>query len=576
MTALTNSKKQQKNGKLLTTEYAKDVVVGRLTACRKVRLACQRHLNDLKRAGTEGFPYIFDPERAYRPIKFIEEFCKPSQGDFAKMKLLPWQHFVVGSLFGWAHKKTKLRRFREGLVFVARKNGKTAFSSGLSLYAVSKDGERGARVYHLANSMKQARLTFDECKAMVESSPVLKKHFRARRDAIYYDKTFSKIEPQASDSERLDGLNTHLGAFDEIHEYKDYKLINIIKNSRGARKQPFILYFTTAGYQLDGPLMDYYEKGADVLEGVIQDERSFYFMAELDEEDNIEDPSIWIKANPSLGVTIQLEDMIEEWNTNKHIPAERTDFITKRLNMFVQSGEESFVTYDVIKRNDGYIDPESLKGQMCIGGYDLSNTEDFTSACLEFPLRDGRVFVLSQSWVPEAKVITDNEKLPFREWEAEGLLTICPGEYVAKDDVYEWFIKQSKKYGIQLITYDPANAFRLNLELANYGGEEWTKVVRQGALTLSPALKDIKELLLDGKVVYNRNKLFRWYLNNIKLVEDRNGNWLPTKQGRYRKIDGFAAWLNAHTETMKLMPVVAGGAAGGVTFISVKELKGGR
>ena len=127
-----------------------------------------------------------------------------------------------------------------------------------------------------------------------------------------------------------------------------------------------------------------------------------------------------------------------------------------------------------------------------------------------------------------------------------------------------------------MVTYDPANAFRLNLELANYGGEEWTKVVRQGALTLSPALKDIKELLLDGKVIFNRNKLFRWYLNNVKLVEDRNGNWLPTKQNRYRKIDGFAAWLNAHTETMTLMSVAAGGATGGVTFLSAKELKGGR
>ena len=114
------------------------------------------------------------------------------------------------------------------------------------------------------------------------------------------------------------------------------------------------------------------------------------------------------------------------------------------------------------------------------------------------------------------------------------------------------------------------------MELANYGGETWTKVVRQGALTLSPALKDIKEMLLDGKVVFNRNKLFRWYLNNVKLVEDSKGNWLPTKQNRYRKIDGFSAWLNAHTETMKLMPGATGGATGGVTFISAKELKGGR
>ena len=202
--------------------------------------------------------------------------------------------------------------------------------------------------------------------------------------------------------------------------------------------------------------------------------------------------------------------------------------------------------------------------------YDLSNTEDFTSACLEFPLDDGRVFVLSHTWVPEAKVKINQENLPFEEWRNDGLLTICKGLYVTKEDIYNWFIEQSKKYAITLIAYDPAQAFRLAQDLKLYGGEEWLKVVRQGALTLSPALKDMKELLLDGKVIYNRNKLFRWYLNNVKLVDDRNGNWLPTKQGRYRKIDGFAAWLNAHTETMKLMAAPQG--SGGVGFMSVNDL----
>ncbi|UNC91688.1 terminase large subunit [Candidatus Contubernalis alkaliaceticus] len=561
-----------KTSKLQTTQYAKDVVAGRLTACRKVQLACKRHLKDLARQGTKDFPYVFDEERAYRPIEFIEKFCKPSQGDFEKLDLQPWQHFIIGSLYGWIHKKTKLRRFREGLIFVARKQGKTAKVSGLSLYGASKDGERGARIYPLANAMKQARLTFDECKAMVKESPVLKKHFRALRDAIYFDKTNSKIEPQASDSEKLDGLNCHLGIFDEIHEYKNYKLINVIKNSSGARRQPLFLYITTAGYQLDGPLMDYYEKGADVLEGVIQDERSFYYMAELDEDDEVDDPSTWIKSNPNLGVTVLLEDMIEEWESRKHIPAEKNDFITKRLNIFVQSDEQSFIDLEVIKRNSDYIDPETLTGANCIGGFDLSSTEDFTSSCLEFPLEDGRVKIISHSFVPMRKVLMDNEKLPFREWEEAGLLTICPGDYVDYSYVYDWFIKMSKIYSIMLITYDPANAYRLVQDLQAYGGEEWTKVVRQGATTLSPALKDIKEMLLDGKAVFNRNKLFRWYLNNIRLVKDRNNNWLPTKQNRYRKIDGFAAWLNAHTETMKLM--AAPKETGGVGFVSVKDLLG--
>jgi phage terminase large subunit-like protein len=143
---------------------------------------------------------------------------------------------------------------------------------------------------------------------------------------------------------------------------------------------------------------------------------------------------------------------------------------------------------------------------------------------------------------------------------------------VTKEAIYDWFVKQSELYAIRLIAYDPAQAFRLVQDLIAYGGEDWLKSVRQGAFTLSPALKDIKELFLAGKVVFNENRLLRWYLNNVKLVGDRNGNLLPTKQGRYRKIDGFAAWLNAHTECMKLMDMPQDG--GGVEFISVKDLIG--
>jgi len=557
-----------KHSDLLTTQYARDAVAGRIVVSKKVRQACERHLRDLEQQGTDDFPWVFDEEKGFRPIDFIQRFCKPSKGNYKRLELQPWQHFIIGSLYGWVHKDTGLRRFKEGLIFVARKNGKSTMVSGLANYGCSKDGEKGADVYLLANSMKQARVVFDECQKMVKASPLLSKHFRVLRDAIHFDKTFSKIEPQASDSEKLDGLNCHLGIFDEIHEYKDYKLINVIKNSTGARDQPLILYITTAGYQLDGPLMDYYEKAADVLEGVIQDERSFYFMAELDEEDDIEDPTNWVKANPNLGVTINLETMIEEWNTRKHIPPERSDFITKRLNLFVQSDEQSFVDFEVIKRNNDVMDLAKLAGRNCIGGFDLSETEDFTSVCLEFPLDDGRVFVLPHSFVPQRKVNLDNEKLPYREWQEEGWLTICPGDYVDYRLVFDWFVKQAERYTIELITYDPANAYRLVADLQAHGFQ--TQVVRQGALTLSPALKDIKELLLDGKVIYNRNKLFRWHLNNVKLVKDRNENWLPTKQNRYRKIDGFAAWLNAHTEVMKRM--VEPQPAGEVEFVSINDL----
>ncbi|KNE19664.1 terminase large subunit [Virgibacillus pantothenticus] len=562
---------EKPSNKLLTTWYAEQVVKGKIKASKKNKLAAKRHLNDLKRQGTDDFPWIFVEEQGHRPVRFIEKFCKPSKGDFNQLTAQPWQHFVIGSLYGWVHKDTGIRRFREGLIFVGRKNGKSTLVSGLTLYSFSKDRENGADVYLLANTRKQAGIIFDEAKAMVKKSPKLRRQFRATRDAIFYDKTISKIEPRASDSENLDGLNTHLGIFDEIHEFKDYKLINVIKKSRGSRKQPLILYITTAGYQLDGPLVNYYEQASDALDGAIDDERTFYFIAELDDEKEFEQPEEWIKANPNMGVSLDLDILKEDWDKDKRTPEERSDFITKQFNFFVKADSQSFLDYKTIKKNNKVIDIESLRGLPCIGGYDLSDSEDHSSACLEFPLDNGDVFVLSHSWIPERKVLENNEKIPYREWEEKGWLTIIPGEYVKKEHIEEWFVEQSKFYSIQNITYDPAKAFRLNKALESHGFV--TIVVRQGALTLGPAVDDSKEMFIDGKVIFNNNKLFRWYINNVKLKPDRNKNNLPQKNGRYRKIDGFAAFLNAHTEVMKLMVEPAG--EGNVEFVSVSDLMGG-
>jgi phage terminase large subunit-like protein len=554
---------------ILATWYAEQVVNGKVIASCKVIQACQRHLNDLKRAGTEEFPYVFEEEKGHRPIRFIEKYCKPSKGNFKQLILQPWQHFILGSLFGWVHKETSLRRFKEGLIFVGRKNGKTTLISGVSLFGVSKDGENGADIPLLANSMKQARLLFDEAKAMIKSSPKLKKRFRPLRDAIHFDKTFSKIEPQAADSEKLDGLNTHIGVFDEIHESKDYKLINVIKNSRGSREQPLLIYITTAGYQLDGPLVEYYGQGSDTLNGEIVDERTFYFLAELDDESEFDQPEMWIKANPNLNVSIKLQDMIEDWEKAKRTPQERNDFITKRFNMFVNSSEQSFLDFTTLKKNNKHMDFAELINIPCVGAFDLSDSEDFTSACLEWPILDtGEVVTLSHSWVPEKKVKAENEKIDYKELEKEGLLTIVPGEYINKEYIYEWFVEQSKVYMIEIIAYDPAKAYGLVESLIRYGFK--TMVVRQGHLTLGPAVDDVKERFIDGNVIFNNNRLFRWYVNNVKMVEDRNRNKLPTKQGRYRKIDGFAAFLNSHTEVMKKFVGTKGDGA--IEFVSVSDL----
>lgn len=554
--------------RLLTTWYAEQVIKGNIEANEYVIKEAQRHINFLNRDDHE---WEFDEELAHRPIRFIEKFCKPTKGNYDQLIMQGWQHFILGSLYGWVHKESRLRRFKEGLIFVARKNGKSTFVAGQSIYGASKDGERGADVILLANSMKQVRRTiFDEAKKMIKKSPSLNKRFRALRDVVHYDKTDSSIEPQASDSEKLDGLNTHLGIFDEIHEFKDYKLISVIKNSRQSRKQPLLVYITTAGEQLDGPLVKMVEQGKDVLDGLFDDDRTFYFLASLDDKDDINDSSTWIKANPNLGVSIDLEEMEEDWRLAKRDPEERADFITKRLNIFANNSEMAFLDLKTIQKNNKVIDFESLRGERCVGGYDLSNTEDFTAANIEFPLEDGSIAVLSHTWVPEEKTKFDNEKIPFKAWEEAGYLTIVPGSYIKHELVLEWFEEMAGKYNVEVTAYDPANAYRLNTEMENKGFN--TQVVRQGAITLSPVLKDIKTMFKEGKVIHNNNPVLNWYLKNVRLVKDRNGNLLPSKRDRYRKIDGFAALLNSHTHTIDKLVTPKGN--GNMSVVSLDDLMG--
>ena len=555
---------------LFTTYYAQMVVEGDILASKEVKQACKRHLMDLDRQGTKDFPWVFNEDKAWRPIRFIEQKCKPSKGDFKRLVLQPWQHFIVGSMFGWVHKDTGIRRFREALIFVGRKNGKTTLESGLADYMAGFDGEQGANVYFLANSQKQSSLLFEESSAMVKASPYLDKRFDVTRTEIRYPKTNSKIVNMSAEKNNKDGENLHFGVFDEIHEYQDYSLINVMKRSRGTRTQPLIVYITTAGFVLDGPLMDYVNNAQDCLNDLESniDERKFYFIAKLDDPKEMNDPANWIKANPNFGL-MEIPNMIQDYKEDRKNPKELADWVTKQFNIFSDIDEMSFVNMETIELNNKTIPLSQLDGRKCVGGYDLSETEDFTSACLEFPLDDGTVFILEKSWIPQSRY--DSAKNPERihDWNQRGELEIIPGNYVRYEYVYDWFVEMSEKYEIVEIKYDFAKAFNLNKALEDYGFS--TEKVRQGFLTLGAPMQNIKELLLSGKVITNNSKLWRWYLSNVHLRKDRNDNWMPEKQSATRKIDGFAAALNAHVLVMEMLVDKANTQP--MKFVSLRSLK---
>lgn len=539
-------------------QFAIDVLDGKIISGKRRKQACQRFVDDLEKSQDPKYPWEFDITKGYRPIDFMERFLVPTKGDYDKMELQPWQHFVEANLYGWVNKKTKLRRFREGLIIVGSGNGKSTMIAGNGVYMLSKDGERGPEVYCLANSKEQAKIIFNECGNQVKVSPLLSKHLRVTRDGIYYDPALGKMQPLATDSKTLDGMNVHMGIFDEIQEYRDYKLINLIKKKGKKRRQPLFIYITTLGTVIDGPLMDFYILGGQILDGAEAisqraADRMFIYIDEIDEGDEPDDISCWGKANPSLGSLLLLDDLIDEWERCKLIPAERSDFINKQLNVFTSVDELSFLDIKTIQANNKTYELEKLKGGVCYGGFDLAETEDFTSACLEFPLPYNWFFLLEHSWVPKKKVKEDHEKLDWKGLEKAGVLTIVNKDYVEYELILKWFLEMRELFRIDSIGFDPAKAFMLVNKLRENGFI--MNDVRQGELTLTAPLDDLKERFLDGKVMHNNNPMYYWYLGNVKLTKrSANATYLPTKQNKYRKIDGFAAHLDAHTEYLRKHP----------------------
>lgn len=551
---------------------------GRITACEKVKLACRRYLRDLERQKEPDYPWRFDPELAARPVIFIERYLSPTKGDYDCMELMPWQCFVECNVYGWVHKETGLRRYREALVVVGTGNGKSTMLAGNATYGACKDNERGADIYLLANSKEQAGNVFNECREQIKASRFLAPRFRPLRDGVYYDAMAASIKSRASDSRRLDGLNPHMAIFDEIHEYVNFDLLNIIKRKVVKRRQPIVWYITTMGNVIDGPLVYYYDLFTDAMLDKLAPsvaDRMFAFIAEMDENDDIENESLWIKANPSLGKLLLASDLHDEWERAKKVPAERANFICKQLNIMVNTDDMAFIQPEALRRNRDTIDPGTLLGRRCYGGFDLSSREDFTAAALEFPLDDGRVYVLLHSWVPRRKVELDNEKIDYYGLAMKGYLTIVDGEYIKQEDVYSWFVEQTAKYEIMTIGYDPANATRLRQMLENKGFA--CEVVRQGPLTLNDPMKDIKELLLAGRVVSNNDPMLLWYTDNVRISGERRhkdkANWMPTKRNRYRKIDGFMAWLCAHCIDMQKNPA---GEIKRAPAVRVVDIGGGR
>ncbi len=571
--------------------YAEDAAEGRIVVCDKARRICEIFLNDLTRVGDSAFPYTFDAEKASRPIRFTEKFIRPT-GDYDRMELMPWQAFILGALFGFVRRDTGQRKHQKALILVGSGNGKTPLVASIALYCASQEGTRNPEIDVFANSREQAGILVGDCAAMVADSRALQSRFKVLKTGLeYYADGWQgrgripvpdgAIRNFSADARKLDGLRPTTAIFDEVHEMRTYKLISQMKRSLLKSRDPLMLLISTMGTVLDGVLVSEYRLADERLKGLGDQEvnESFFpFICELDEQDDPSDADTWIKANPSLGVLLDRQALEKDWTAAKRVPALKSDFLTKRLNCFTKVDEASYLDWELVQRNQDEIDLEAIRGREAFGGFDISASGDHTSVCLEVPLADGRFFILPHTFVPRAVAERDAERLPYWEYAMQGDLTIIDGEYVKQEYLIAWFEKWAEVFDIRCIGYDPANATLLVRALSSWRGPTnpvfTCDPVRQGALTLNAPMKDLRERFTDSKIVHNRNRLFEWYLNNVRLRKDYltrdNENWVPVKMDKYRKIDAFMALLDAHTAWMRRCPIQGAEAAeAGVQFISL-------
>ncbi len=530
------------------TEYAKKVVSGKIIAGESVILACKRHIRDLKRSKKKDYPYYFDAEAAEHCFKFAELYCRHSKGEWAGQSLVleEWQRFCVGSIFGWKGKNSGLRKYRYFYIQVARKNGKSTLMAFIGLYVLVCDDESGAEIYSAATKKDQARIIFDEAKNMVNASPELRKLLSVYRNNLSFDNQLSKFEPLSADSETLDGLNVHLGLIDEFHAHKNSGVYDILDSAKGARSQPIIGAGTTAGKNPNCYCKQRYDYYKNILKGTIENEDTFIYIAELDDGDDWTDKSVWIKANPNLGISVKMQDMLNMCETAKNLVTAQNEFKCKKLNMWVSS-TTSWANMQSWKKCPQHISKNDLLGKRCYAGCDLAMRNDLASVTLEFSLDDGYYAALSHSFIPEDRVYENSRRdnIDYQAWIDAGYITPTPGSVVDFDYIEEHIRKQAELYDLVEVCVDPWNATQFMSHLIDDGFR--VVEVRMGYRTLSEPTKDLEGIILNHKIIHYNDPLLAWAVGNVVVQSDENMNIRPVKSKSSNKIDPAMALIIAHT-----------------------------
>lgn len=539
-------------------EYWNKIQSGEIVACKRLKQQFQKLVDEIENPRD---PWVFDLEKANQPIEFIEKFCKHSKGKWAgqPVKLELFQKAIIQAIYGFVHKETGLRRCREVFILLGRKNGKSTLMSALGLYMLVGDGEGGAECYSVATKKDQARIVFAEACNMVSQSPALRKHLKKRKTDLYFPVTFGKYEPLASESNSLDGLNSHCVNMDELHAIKDRNLYDVMKQSMAAREQPILFMITTAGFVRECIFDDIYNYACKALDGVIDDERFLAFIYELDDRSEWTDFRAWEKANPGLGTIKNYEELAANVERAKNDPNFLPTVLTKDFNVR-ETLSSAWLTFSEAN-NEETFDMEEIRGCYAVGGVDLSATTDLTAAAL-LVMKPGseKIHAIVQSFMPADAVEerTKEDKVPYDIWVQRGLITPSRGNRVDYRDVTDWFLMMRDKYGIYSywVGYDSWNSPAWVEDMEMRAGFERNKTlipVIMGAKTLSAPMKLLKADLGSKRINYNNNPVLKWALTNLEVEVDKNENIRPVKgRNKRRRIDPAVALIIAYTVLLQV------------------------
>lgn len=529
--------------------YYQAIQDGSVTVGRWVRLMYEYVVK-----GLQSQSFFFDQKKANKAIRFIETFCHHCEGRNDLLKLELWQKAFVSVVFGVVG-ADGLRQFREVVLIIARKNGKSLFAAAIIAYCVYLDGEYGAKVYCVAPKLDQAEIVYSAFWQTIQKEPELAALIKRRKSDYYIESTNSSVKKIAFNAKKSDGFNPSLTVCDEIASWPGQaglKQYEVMKSALGARKQPLILSISTSGYENEGIYDELIKRSTRFLLGDSREHRLAPFLYMIDDIDKWNDINELRKSNPNLGVSVSVDYLLEEIAVAEGSLSKKAEFMTKYCNIKQNSSQAWLSNQDVEKACDQPLDMEQFRNCYCVGGIDLSRTTDLT-ACVAVIEKQGRLYVFAHFFLPAERLeeATARDGLPYSIYVQRGLLTLSGDNFVDYHDCYNWFrmlIEQYQIYPLK-VGYDRYTAQYLVQDMKQYGFH--MDDVFQG-FNLTPVIRETEGLMRDGAFDIGDNDLLKVHLLDMAMkIEAESGRCKPVKMSANAHIDGGAALLDAMTVRQK-------------------------